>query len=166
MHWNYSWVFNVYTNPFSSIIIEPTIIKIIRSQHHMIIIIIRHHSWWYHEIEAPSTLLALCKRNPSLESTHKWPVMRTFDVCFPSLERNGTDRVRQFKVLSIKQLWRGGIIVRTGLIWDKKSIKREKLSPLMFPLTLDRTNFIQTVELPVIWDGICCSCDVTVIYKL
>ena len=48
MHRNYSWIFNVYTNPRSSIIIEPTVIKTIRSQYHMVIIIIRHHSWWHH----------------------------------------------------------------------------------------------------------------------
>ena len=32
------------------------------------------------KIEALSTLLALCKRNPSVESTHERPVMRIFDI--------------------------------------------------------------------------------------
>ena len=60
----------IYTNPRSSIIIETTVIKIIRSQYHVVIIIIRHRSRWHREIEDLSALLVLCKRNPSVESTH------------------------------------------------------------------------------------------------
>ena len=62
-------------------------------------------------------IAGLCKRNLSVESTHKWPVMRTFDG-------NWQD-------------------------WTNKrqeSVKKQKTSPychivpLMFPLTLGRTN--------------------------
>ena len=58
MQLNYSWIFNIYiyTNPRSSIIIETTVTKIIRSQYHVVIIIIMHRSWWHHEIETLSAL--------------------------------------------------------------------------------------------------------------
>ena len=72
--------------------------------------IVTHRSWWHQEMEALSAMLALCEGNPWVEFTHKWPVMRIFDVSFVK----GTEHVYMTVQITLLKWdhW-----VRIGPIW-------------------------------------------------